>query len=59
MNTDKAKQDKPDGSQVSADLNYEAQDYQRKLGITTAEARQMLKSYGNNREALERHVNLA
>jgi hypothetical protein len=59
MPDDITKRENGDGFQLSPEDSYEAQYLARKLGLTAAEARDMIKHFGSNRDALERHKNLA
>jgi len=55
MPDNEIKQDNRDRSQSRKD-DDEIQDLSEKTGITSAQARQLIKRYGNNRPVLEKHA---
>jgi len=60
MADDKTKTDSRDRSKVAGGEDYEVAYLSEKAGITPAQARELIKRYGNNREKLMEHAkNLA
>jgi uncharacterized protein DUF3606 len=54
MPDDKTKVGKPDRSRVSADQDYEVQQFAEKHGLSPQQVRDLIARYGNSREKLER-----
>jgi hypothetical protein len=52
MPDDKTKVGEPDRSKVAADQDYEVNHLAQKYGISSAEARELIERFGNNRENL-------
>jgi hypothetical protein len=52
MTDDKKNSREPDRSRVSGSEDYEVRDFAEKHGISAAEARDLIKRHGNDREAL-------
>jgi hypothetical protein len=52
MTDNKSKRGKPDRSRVAGNEGYEVSYFARKHGISTEEARGLIKKIGNNREKL-------
>jgi len=56
MADDKSKQDNRDRSRVAGDEDYEIQHLAERAGITSSQARELIKRYGNDRETLEKYA---
>jgi hypothetical protein len=54
MPDDKTKVGKPDRSRVSADQDYEVQQFAEKHGLSPQQVRDLIARFGNSREKLER-----
>ncbi len=52
MTDDKKNRREPDRSRVSGSDDYEVRHFAEKHGISAAEARDLIKRHGNDREAL-------
>jgi hypothetical protein len=52
MADDKSKTGKRDRARVAADQDYEVHHLAREAGITTEQAQQLIKAYGNDRDKL-------
>ena len=52
MSDDKSKMDNRDRAKVAGGEDYEVEHLAKQTGITTEQARQLVKAYGNNREKL-------
>jgi hypothetical protein len=53
MSDDKSKQGSGDRSRVAAGEGYEVEHFANKHGISTEEARRLIKEHGNNRAKLD------
>jgi uncharacterized protein DUF3606 len=53
MPDDKTKVGEPDRSRVSADQDYEVQQFAEKHGLSPQQVRDLIARYGNSREKLE------
>jgi Protein of unknown function (DUF3606) len=53
MPDDKTKVGKPDRSRVSADQDYEVQQFAEKHGLSPQQVRDLISRFGNSREKLE------
>ena len=53
MPDDKTKVGKPDRSRVSADQDYEVQQFAEKHGLSPQQVRDLISRVGNSREKLE------
>ncbi len=56
MADDKTKTDNRDRSKVAADEDYEVQYLMQKTKVTAAQARGLIRTYGNDRATLEREA---
>ena len=56
MADDKTKTDQRDRSKVAGDEDYEIQWLSKVTGVTPAQARELIKRYGNDRKVLEEHA---
>jgi glycerol-3-phosphate dehydrogenase len=56
MADDKSKTDMRDRSRVAGDEDYEIAYLSEKAGITSEQARELIKRYGNDREKLMKHA---
>ena len=54
MPDDKTKVGEPDRSRVSADQDYEVQNFAEKHRLSPQQVRDLIARFGNNREKLER-----
>ena len=54
MPDDKTKVGQPDRSRVSADQDYEVQQFAEKHGLSPQQVRDLIARFGNSREKLER-----
>jgi uncharacterized protein DUF3606 len=54
MPDDKTKVGKPDRSRVSADQDYEVQQFAEENGLSSQQVRDLIARFGNSREKLER-----
>jgi hypothetical protein len=52
MADDKKNTGEPDRSRVSGSEDYEIRDFAQKYGISSAEARELIRKHGNDRKAL-------
>jgi hypothetical protein len=52
MPDDKSKVGEPDRSKVATDEDYEVNQLAQKYGISSAQARELIERFGNNRENL-------
>jgi hypothetical protein len=56
MADDKSKADNRDRAKVAGDEDYEIRWLSKVTGITPAQARELIKRYGNDRALLEEHA---
>ncbi|MCO6388423.1 DUF3606 domain-containing protein [Aliihoeflea sp. 40Bstr573] len=56
MADDPNKQDGRDRSKVAGDQDYEVQYFAKANGVTPQQARELIETYGNDRETLEREA---
>jgi hypothetical protein len=56
MPDDKANRGEPDRSRVSGSETYEVNFFAEKHGISAAQARDLIKRHGNDRETLDREA---
>jgi hypothetical protein len=56
MSDNKSHVGEPDRSRVAAGERYEVQHLAERTGISTAEARDLIERFGNDRETLEREA---
>jgi hypothetical protein len=56
MPDDKANRGEPDRSRISGSETYEVNFFAEKHGISAAQARDLIKRHGNDRETLDREA---
>jgi hypothetical protein len=56
MNHNKSKQDNRDRSRVAIDEDYEVDYLAERAGLTVAQARELIRKHGNDRETLMREA---